>query len=107
MSPSCYLDQARQVFGRVRLTFPGYGGRVVKQRSRLSRRARSPRRDDAAGQSCTKAFLSATEAAKATERLIEQKCKKGYREVSAEEAAAALLKPRVPRRAWRQLELPF
>ena len=61
----------------------------------------------AAGQSCTKAFPSAAEATKATERLILQKQKKGYQEVSAEEAASALPKPRVPRRAWRQLELPF
>ena len=59
------------------------------------------------GQGCTRSFPSAAEAAKATERLIQQKQKKGYREVSAEEAAYALPKRRVPRRAWRQLELPF
>lgn len=61
----------------------------------------------AAGQSCTKAFPSAADAAKETQRLILSKQKKGYREVSAEEAASVPPRPRTPRRAWRQLELPF
>lgn len=62
------------------------------------------------GQTQSKFFVSAAEAATAAEKLIAEKTRKGYREVSDDEARAATKKP-VPRRsakpAYQQMLLPF
>ncbi len=65
----------------------------------------------AAGQTRTKSFASAAQAAKATRRLVFQKKKKGYCEVSPDEDARAAPKPTARRvaapAAGGQFELPF
>lgn len=62
------------------------------------------------GQTQAKTFASAAEATQAAEKLIAEKARKGYREVSADEARTATKKP-VPRRgakpAYQQMLLPF
>jgi predicted DNA-binding WGR domain protein len=62
-----------------------------------------------AGQTQTKTFGTPDEANASTNRLIAEKVKKGYAEVSADEAAIVAPKP-LPRQKltpWRQMLLPF
>ena len=51
--------------------------------------------------------LERQEAEAAAEGLIQAKRRKGYVEVSVEEAAQARPRKRSPKRLWRQLLLPF
>lgn len=66
------------------------------------------------GQTCTKTFSPAAEAATATQRLIAQKMNKGYREVTLEQATQVpprrkqqQQQRRLPKRQRQQLALPF
>ncbi len=59
------------------------------------------------GQTCIKHFATPEEAQKAAQQLIAGKLRKGYLEVSSEEAALAQPRKRSPKRLWRQLLLPF
>ena len=59
------------------------------------------------GQTARKEFATANEAQQASERLIQAKLKKGYAEVTPEEAARTAPRRRAPRRQYQQLLLPF